>query len=59
MHERLLELFWRHYDRFGWQSRFYDRIIRDEEELNKIRKYIIENPANWIRDKDNTEGLFM
>jgi REP element-mobilizing transposase RayT len=32
---------------FKWQRSFYDHIIRDEEELNKIRKYIIENPLRW------------
>lgn len=33
-----------------WQERFYERIIRDEEELNAIRKYIGENPAHWPCD---------
>jgi len=32
---------------FGWQERFHDRIIRDENELNRIRKYILQNPAKW------------
>jgi len=36
-----------------WQPRFYDRIIRDELELNNIRNYIIENPAKWWRDRNN------
>jgi len=27
-----------------WQRDYYERIIRDKEELNRIRKYIIENP---------------
>ena len=27
-----------------WQRNYYDRIIRDEEELNRIRNYIIYNP---------------
>ena len=30
-----------------WQSRFYDHIIRDDNELYRIRKYIMDNPANW------------
>ena len=30
-----------------WQSRFYDRIIRNEKELNATRNYIIENPSRW------------
>ncbi len=29
---------------FAWQSRFYDRIIRNERELNNTRKYIRNNP---------------
>ncbi len=36
-----------------WQRNYYERIIRDEPELNRIRKYIIENPLNWQEDKDN------
>lgn len=30
---------------FRWQKSYYDRIIRDEEELNRIRLYIINNPV--------------
>ena len=33
---------------FAWQSRFYDRIIRDENELYRIREYIIHNPMKLI-----------
>jgi len=36
-----------------WQPRFYDRIIRDENELNRVRRYIIENPINWPNDEHN------
>jgi len=32
---------------FRWQSRFYDRIIRDEKEFYFISEYIINNPINW------------
>lgn len=35
------------YDESLWQRDYYDRIIRDEEELNAIRKYIQNNPLNW------------
>ena len=28
------------YDSFAWQARFHDHIIRDEPELNRIRRYI-------------------
>lgn len=32
---------------FGWQSRFYDRIIRNEQEYHRISNYIIQNPEKW------------
>ncbi len=38
---------------FAWQTRFHDRIIRNENELNRIRKYIVKNPEMWMRDKNN------
>ncbi len=44
---------------FGWQERFWDHIIRDEEELNRIRNYIRANPSNWENDKNNDDGLWM
>ena len=38
---------------FAWQSRFYDRIIRSDIELNKIREYIQINPREWDSDRNN------
>ena len=32
---------------FGWQERFYDRIIRDDQEFTRIARYIETNPADW------------
>ena len=32
---------------FKWQSRFRDRIIRNEKEFYFIQEYIINNPVNW------------
>ncbi len=36
---------------FKWQARFHDHIIRNDLEFQRIRKYIIENPQNWQKDK--------
>ena len=44
---------------FQWQPKFYDRIIRNEKELNRIPKYINENPMKWDSDKNNFENLYM
>lgn len=38
-----------------WQRNYYEHIIRDENELNNIRKYIFNNPANWVTDEENPE----
>ena len=38
---------------FAWQTRFHDRIIRNENEFNRIREYIRKNPEMWQRDRDN------
>lgn len=34
-----------------WQRGFHERIIRDEKELDAIRRYIIENSLNWPTDE--------
>lgn len=36
---------------FGWQERYHEHIIRDQGELSRISNYIINNPANWKRNK--------
>jgi len=38
---------------FHWQSRYHDRVIRNEIELNIIQKYIKNNPKNWQFDRNN------
>lgn len=35
-----------------WQPRFYDHIIRTEDDLNRIREYIKFNPKNWQQDEN-------
>jgi REP element-mobilizing transposase RayT len=40
---------------FVWQSRYHEHIIRNISEFYRIRKYIIDNPAN--PENDNFYGL--
>lgn len=35
-----------------WQRNYYDRIIRNEKELDRIREYIVNNPLRWAIEKD-------
>ncbi len=34
-----------------WQRSFIDRIIRNENELNRIRRYIMTNSLRWHLDR--------
>ena len=44
---------------FGWQERFYDHIVRDDKDLNRIREYIAGNPSRWESDQNNPGNLWM
>ena len=39
------------YLNFAWQPRFYDHIIRNENDLYRIRTYIQNNPMKWELDE--------
>jgi putative transposase len=47
------------FGQFAWQKSYYDHIIRNENSLNKIREYIINNPSKWEFDRNNSENLLM
>ena len=32
---------------FTWQERFFDQVLRDDEDLERYRRYIRENPNRW------------
>jgi putative transposase len=36
-----------------WQRNYYERIVRDEDELVRIREYIRDNPRLWAEDPEN------
>ncbi len=38
---------------FAWQPRFYDRIIRNDTEVERISDYILYNPFSWDVDEYN------
>jgi len=38
-----------------WQRNYYEHIMRDEPELNKIREYISNNPLNWKHDENYSD----
>ena len=37
-----------------WQRNYYEHIIRNETDLQRIREYIINNPMNWEKDEHHS-----
>ena len=40
----------------AWQRNYYEHIVRNDEELARIRKYIRDNPLKWEVDRENPAG---
>lgn len=40
-----------------WQKSFYDHVIRNEQDLQRIREYIVYNPLNWHLDSLNPSNI--
>ncbi len=36
---------------FQWQPNYYDHIVRNDPDIDRIRLYIINNPAQWQEDE--------
>jgi putative transposase len=40
-----------------WQRNYYEHIIRNEEERNRICQYILDNPSQWNSDQENPKTI--
>ena len=40
-----------------WQRNYHEHVIRDEADLHRIRKYIVNNPLQWDMDSENPENI--
>ena len=41
----------------AWHRNYYEHVVRDLEDLNRIREYITANPARWADDIQNPNKL--
>jgi len=48
---------WTQFRRRLWQRNYYEHVIRSDEELNRIRQYIEENPMRWDEDDENPNRI--
>ena len=40
-----------------WQRNYYEHVVRNENDLIKIRQYIERNPIRWEDDKNHPENI--
>jgi len=40
-----------------WQRNYYERVIRNDRELQSIQQYIVDNPATWHEDENHPAHL--
>ena len=45
------------YTHFALQRNYHEHIVRNENELNRIRKYIMNNPLQWQFDRENPDRI--
>lgn len=48
---------WCPFNKRLWQRNYYEHIVRDENDLNRIRNYIIRNPFMWSLKMKRVELL--
>ena len=39
-----------------WQRNFYERVIRNADELDRVGEYIVANPLLWETDRENPDS---
>ena len=42
-----------------WHRGYYEHVIRDGRDLDRTRKYILENPLNWDSDDEHPRNIHM
>ncbi len=47
---------WLPFDKKLWQQSFHDHVIRNDQDLSRVREYIRNNPLKWALDEDNPDN---
>ena len=40
-----------------WRRNYYEHIVRNDVELDRIRQYIYDNPERWEQDENHPDRL--
>jgi REP element-mobilizing transposase RayT len=46
-----------HAENSFWQRNYYEHVVRGENDLNRIRQYILNNPFCWKDDEENPDNF--
>ena len=46
------ELSWPPFPGRLWQRNYYEHVVRNEDDLNRLRLYIQDNPRKWLEDEN-------
>ena len=44
---------WPPFEKRLWQRNYYERVVRDDPEMHRVREYVTGNPAGWLEDEEN------
>ncbi|HLA39832.1 MAG TPA: transposase [Candidatus Glassbacteria bacterium] len=47
---------WQPFSKHLWQRGYYEHVIRNRDELARVREYISTNPLRWQYDRENGDG---
>jgi REP element-mobilizing transposase RayT len=48
---------WGRFKERFWQRNYFEHVVRGEEDLNRIRQYIVDNPQKWDEDENNPNRI--
>ena len=40
-----------------WQRNYYEHVVRDDQDLRRLREYITNNPLRWALDEENPSRM--
>lgn len=55
--DHVIQRNWQPFLKKLWQRNYFEHIIRDESEFDRLYEYIVNNPLNWAIDENDLENI--
>jgi len=49
---------WPRFDGRLWHRGYYEHVIRNDADLDRIRQYVSDNPARWAKERESPASAF-